>query len=109
VVILDVDVTADLEAEGLARDVVRLVQQARREAGLDVTDRVRVEVAGPADVVAAVESHRAWVAGQVLAVEVSVIEGEPPDRLGWVAGELPDGRAVWITTEKRSIAGGRER
>jgi isoleucyl-tRNA synthetase len=100
VVVLDVDVTAELEAEGLARDVVRLVQQARRDAGLDVTDRINLEVSGPADVVAAVDLHRTWVAEQVLAVDLDLTEGDTPDASGWVAGELPDGRTVWVNIEK---------
>jgi isoleucyl-tRNA synthetase len=100
-VILDVDVTADLEAEGLARDVVRLVQQARRQAGLAVTDRVTVGVKGPAEVVAAVTTHRTWVAEQVLAVDVAVVDGQPSSEPGWEASRLPDGRTVWIRIEKR--------
>ena len=40
VVVLDTDLTPELEAEGLARDLVRLVQQARRDAGLNVSDRI---------------------------------------------------------------------
>jgi isoleucyl-tRNA synthetase len=103
VVILDVDVTTELEAEGLARDVVRLVQQARREAGLEVIDRIVVGIVGPADVVAAIDRHRAWVAEQVLGVsvdaELSVVE--PPSGAGWQPAELPDGRTVWIRIEKR--------
>jgi isoleucyl-tRNA synthetase len=100
VVVLDVDVTADLEAEGLARDVVRLVQQARRDAGLDVTDRVRLEVAGPAEVVAAVNRHREWVAEQVLAVDLLLTDKETPDASGFFPGELPDGRVAWIRIDR---------
>ncbi|MFC7545422.1 isoleucine--tRNA ligase [Plantactinospora sp. GCM10030261] len=70
VVVLDTTVTADLAAEGLARDVVRVVQQARREAGLDVSDRIRMTLAGSAEVRAAVEAHREFVAREVLAESV---------------------------------------
>ena len=43
-VVLDTEVTPELEAEGVARDLVRSVQQARREAGLDVSDRIALTV-----------------------------------------------------------------
>jgi hypothetical protein len=49
VVVLDTHVDADLEREGLARDFIRLVQVARKDAGFNVADRIRIEVqAGPA-------------------------------------------------------------
>ena len=45
-VVLDTAVTPELAAEGIARDVVRVVQQARRDAGLDVSDRIALTVRG---------------------------------------------------------------
>ena len=45
-VVLDTDVTPELAAEGLARDLVRAVQQARRDAGLDVSDRIALTIGG---------------------------------------------------------------
>jgi len=71
VVVLDIEVTADLEAEGLARDVVRHVQQARRDAGLVVTDRIDLRLDGDEALLAAVRAHEAYVAGQVLAAGVA--------------------------------------
>ncbi|MGH3683326.1 MAG: class I tRNA ligase family protein, partial [Natronosporangium sp.] len=71
VVVLDTTVTPELAAEGLARDVVRVVQQARREAGLAVTDRVDVTVEAAPDVVEAVRAHQPFVAGEVLAESVT--------------------------------------
>jgi isoleucyl-tRNA synthetase len=70
VVMLDTTVDADLEAEGSARDVVRLVQAERRDAGLHIADSIVLELDAPADVVAAVEAHRSYVADQTLATEL---------------------------------------
>jgi isoleucyl-tRNA synthetase len=96
-VILDVEVTETLEAEGLARDLVRLVQQARRDAGLEVTDRIRLEVSGPPDLAAAVEAHRGWVGEQTLATSLDVDgDDRPHEGAGRSEGRLPDGRAVWL-------------
>jgi len=100
VVVLDIDVTSDLEAEGQARDVGRLVQQARREMGLRVTDRIALAVAGPADVAAALVVHQAWLGEQVLAPTVEIASadanGEALAEQGWRSGTLSDGRTVWF-------------
>jgi isoleucyl-tRNA synthetase len=66
-VVLDTAVTPELELEGRARDLMRQIQQARRDAGLDVSDRITLEVRGAADVVAAYEAHRALVEQETLA------------------------------------------
>jgi isoleucyl-tRNA synthetase len=76
VVTLDLTVDAELEAEGSARDVVRLVQAERRQAGLHVSDCISLELDAPADTVAAVETHRAYVAEQTLAVDVRLAVAE---------------------------------
>ena len=47
-VVLDTAVTPELEAEGTARDLVRAVQQARKDAGLQVSDRIALTIAAPA-------------------------------------------------------------
>ena len=70
-VVLDTTVTPELEAEGVARDLVRSVQQARREAGLDVSDRIALTVSGPDDVLAAARTHEQLVAGETLATSVA--------------------------------------
>jgi isoleucyl-tRNA synthetase len=91
-VTLDLTLTPALEAEGLARDVVRLANEARKNAGLDVSDRIRLVLHVPEDVRAAVEWHRAYVAEQTLAVEVLFVDHLSDGH----RGELPDGRAVRI-------------
>ena len=73
-VVLDTEVTPELEAEGAARDLVRTVQQARRDAGLDVSDRIALRVSGPADVLAAARTHESLLASETLAESVSYDE-----------------------------------
>lgn len=71
-VLLDTQTTPDLEAEGLARDVIRAVQETRKNADFDVSDRIRLELrfasAEDADAVAAA-FEVADVAGETLALE----------------------------------------
>lgn len=75
-VILEVQTTPELEAEGLARDVVRAVQESRKAAGLEVGDRIRLELTLDAAGVAAAESHRELIARETLATEVRIAEGD---------------------------------
>ena len=70
-VVLDTEVTPELEAEGVARDVIRVIQAARRDSGLSVGQRAKVVVRAEQSVVDAVEAHRELVAGETLAVELT--------------------------------------
>ncbi|MEZ5238221.1 MAG: DUF5915 domain-containing protein [Microthrixaceae bacterium] len=83
---LDVEVTPELEAEGTARDVVRLVQQARKDSGFEVTDRIRCHVASTDQVADALNRHRDWVAEAVLATDLVVTEGVDDDAPARVEG-----------------------
>jgi isoleucyl-tRNA synthetase len=96
VVVLDTAVTPALQAEGLARDVVRVVQLARREAGLDVADRISLVVEAPAEVAEAVEAHRDFVAAETLAE--SVVTGRAG--AGAFEGEVGDGAAVLVSVTR---------
>jgi isoleucyl-tRNA synthetase len=68
VVVLDTKVDADLEREGVARDFIRLVQVARKDAGFNIADRIQIEVKGSAAVDAAIAAHADMVKGETLAV-----------------------------------------
>jgi isoleucyl-tRNA synthetase len=73
-VVLDTAVTPELEAEGVARDLVRAVQQARRDAGLDVSDRIALTIsADPADAAAA-RTHAELIRRETLATSFDVRE-----------------------------------
>jgi isoleucyl-tRNA synthetase len=78
-VILDGKVTEELAAEGVARDTVRLIQQARKDAGFDVSDRISLTVSGDEVVIEAIRAHQALVCAETLALEISLIETESLD------------------------------
>ena len=75
-VVLDTAVTPELAAEGLARDLVRAVQQARRDAGLDVSDRIALTIGGSPAVQAAARTHESLIAGETLATSYEVKNGD---------------------------------
>ena len=84
-VVLDTTVTPELAAEGIAKDLVRVVQQARRQAGLQVTDRIVVTIDAPAAVVAAARAHEQLITGEVLARRVDY--APVPDGFAGVVGD----------------------
>ena len=65
---LDLTITPELRRAGLARDVVRLVQEARKGAGLDVSDRIELAWSASGEVAEALREHSATIADEVLAV-----------------------------------------
>ena len=77
VVVLDTEVTPELEQEGIARDFVRLVQQARKDAGLHVSDRIELFVDAAGEVRGALEAHHAYIAEQVLTEKVQFAAAPP--------------------------------
>jgi isoleucyl-tRNA synthetase len=76
-VALDTTVDDDLRAEGIARDLVRAINDRRRELGLDIADRIRLRIVTVDRVEAAAHRHRDWIAREVLAVELEVVAATP--------------------------------
>ena len=74
IVVLDVALSDELIAEGVARDVVRAVQQARKDAGLHVSDRIRLALAVPDAWRGAVLQFSDWIAEQTLARSVEIVD-----------------------------------
>jgi isoleucyl-tRNA synthetase len=60
-----------LRLEGLAREIVHAIQNARKQAGLDVSDRIELELGGDAALLDAARAHEDYVSGETLAVSVS--------------------------------------
>ncbi|MGX1703527.1 isoleucine--tRNA ligase [Microbacterium sp. NPDC055357] len=117
-VILDTTTTPELEAEGLARDVIRAVQDTRKAAGFDVSDRIRLQMlfqdAADADAVAGAFDV-ADIAGETLALDHALLlEGEdahvPADAAieVWQAdafGAAPE-HVAYVRTGQYANAGG---
>ncbi len=94
-VVLDTAVTAELADEGVARDLVRVVQQARRDAGLLVSDRIALRVDAPDAVLAAARTHEEFVAAEVLA---DTVDYDAVDH--GFAGTVGDGVAVRVAVSR---------
>jgi isoleucyl-tRNA synthetase len=69
-VALDLEVTPELRREGLARDLVRAVQDLRKAAGLAVADRIELAVKADGEVAVAVDAHRDYLLGETLATSL---------------------------------------
>jgi isoleucyl-tRNA synthetase len=77
---LDTEISEELAREGNARDLVRGIQNLRKEMGLEVTDRIRLFLYGPAELKTAWENFAPLIAGETLARELSwgPVEGQKP-------------------------------
>jgi isoleucyl-tRNA synthetase len=90
---LDLHIDDELRRAGLAREVVRTLQEGRKGAGLDVSDRIAVWwVSDDAELHAAITEHSALIAAEVLAT--SMVEGSPDRGSVEVATELP--ATLWL-------------
>ena len=81
-VALELALTEELVREGTARELVHAIQNARRDAGLDVSDRITLTLSGDAEQLAAARAHQDYIAGEVLATSVTLGEGDGDLRIG---------------------------
>ncbi|KAB1641942.1 isoleucine--tRNA ligase [Gulosibacter chungangensis] len=79
ILVLDTEVTAVLAAEGAARDAIRAVQDARKAAGLEVSDRIHLALATDEASLAALQSQSELIANETLATEISITDGLAPE------------------------------
>lgn len=75
-VLLNTTVTEELEQEGAARDAIRHIQQARKDAGLDVSDRIHLSLKADSKSKSALEKHAQLIAEETLAIKLEITEGE---------------------------------
>jgi len=87
-VALALELDDGLRREGLAREVVHAVQNARRDAGLEVTDRIELRLGGDADLIDAARAHEDYVTGETLATSVAYEEAGEASRTSIEGREL---------------------
>ena len=93
-VLLDSRITPELEAEGIARDVIRAVQQARKDADLDVSDRIKTVLTSVQSVLDAVDAHQDLVMSETLTLELLTELGDVEGEGTTVGEDLPIGIVV---------------
>src|SRR6185503_7679107 len=96
---LDTRLDDSLRREGLARELVRAVQDARKQAGLEVADRIVLSVEGDAAVAAALAEHREYLMNETLATAW----GTP--RAGAFVATQEQGEARWVIRLARASGG----
>ena len=96
-VVLDTHIYPDLQEEGWARDMVRLIQNARKQARLNITDRIAIHADVPAELRRAFEKHARHIRDQTLAIELSF--GGPSAR-GFRVSDDIDRHEVEFTIER---------
>ena len=97
-VMIDARLTPELKAEGAARDVVRFVQDSRKDAGLDVADKIALHLATESEALrAAIEAHRPTIANetQVVSWAAAPLAGD-----AHTAAVKVDGQSLTITLRK---------
>jgi isoleucyl-tRNA synthetase len=70
-VALQLELDDELRREGLAREIVHAIQNARKQAGLEVSDRIALTLGGDRALLDAARAHEDYVSGETLAVSVS--------------------------------------
>jgi isoleucyl-tRNA synthetase len=89
VVALDPTLTPELLREGMARELVNRIQRLRKEAGLEITDRIDLAVAGDDAVREAAREHAAFIAGETLALSLEVVDAGAAGAALTLAGGEP--------------------
>lgn len=92
---LSLVLTPELKREGMARDFVRQVQQLRKDADLEIEDRIRISYATDnAEVIAAIAEWNEYIRSETLADSISRVEMDSPQAKDALIGDVP--AKIWI-------------
>jgi isoleucyl-tRNA synthetase len=101
-VALELALDDELIRAGRAREIVHAVQSARRDAGLEISDRIELGLSGDEELVAAAREHEDYIAGETLAAALSIANGEAPK--GSLERVVIDGREL-VVSLRRAVTG----
>ena len=96
-------VSDELKAEGVAREVVRVIQNLRKSSGLEISDRINLWISCAEGVTASLEAHSGYIAEETLADSIELGAVLSDDALAAAAIEtlkLDDGSKITVTLEK---------
>ncbi len=79
-VALDTEITKELKEEGIARELVNKIQNIRKESGLEVTDKIKIEISANKETEEAVQKHKEYIKSQVLADLIEFTEISDNDK-----------------------------
>ena len=99
-VALDLEIDEQLLEGGRAREIVHAVQNARKSAGLAVEDRIALSLEGDEALLAAARTHREYIAGETLAVELSLGEANGTASLDHAEAATVDGLTLGISLSR---------
>jgi len=98
---LDLTLDDDLRAEGLAREIIRAVNDNRKTSGFALADRIAVELRAPARIADAARGHAPWIKAEVLATDFVVTGLEASDMTETRAPDASiDGEPVWLALRR---------
>ncbi len=93
---LSTEITPALKKEGLARDVVRRIQDFRKQADFEISDRIRIHYQATSDLEEAIQEHKAYIMEETLAVEM---ENEAPEEGMFVSTAEFEGEEITVGLE----------
>jgi isoleucyl-tRNA synthetase len=99
-VALDAELDDELRAEGVARELVNRIQNLRKDAGLEITDRIELAIGGAEGIREAAEVHREFIGGETLAGALELAESVDAAGYAHVREVDIDGTPAWIALRK---------
>lgn len=100
-VALDITLTEDLKQEGIARELINRIQNMRKDAGFEVTDKVKISILNHSALNQAIENHKEYIASQTLAREVCLVDSMPAESSSRI--ELDSDFIISIKVEKIDV------